>query len=53
MPRKTDGIPFELQPGPITAKCFLDSLCLGEKPRLYRSKEGGSWCYFVTAPSNG
>lgn len=36
-----------------SAKRYLDSLCISEKPRLYRSKEGGTWCYFVTTPSNG
>ena len=30
-----------------SAKKYLDSLCQGEQPRLYRLQEGRAWHYFV------
>lgn len=32
-----------------SAKKYLDSLCKGEQPRLYRQLEGRAWHYFVTS----
>ena len=59
MPRKTDGIEFEIHPRPTkgedgkisglkrdSAKAYLDSLCKGEHPRLWKVRESRRWLYF-------
>jgi predicted transcriptional regulator len=65
MPRKTDGILFELRLCTVmqhvtiqrfmynsglkyqSAKRYLDSLCMGDSPRLQRYKESRMWHYRV------
>ena len=49
MPRKTDGIEFEIHPRPTkrdSAKAYLDSLCKGDHPRLWKVRESRRWLYF-------
>jgi len=43
MPRKTDFSGLKRD----SAKTYLDSLCKGEHPRLWKVRESRRWLYFT------